>query len=470
MLSAKPFPFINQPDSHPAMSQAPVSPSIPRKKSRAKLYVITGLVLAVVALVVVAAIKRNQTPAIAVTFDAAAIRDVTQLVTATGKVQSETEVKISPEVAGEIIAMPVVEGQRVKKGELLFRIKPDSYQSQVQQYEAALASSRANSLLTEAQLGKAQADFRQSDDLYKQNLISEADYTTAKTNLAVARANYAVSLAQISQAQGSLNQASDLLSKTTIYSPMDGTISAKECEIGDRVVGTAQFAGTEVMRVADFSHMELQVDVNENDVVNVKVGDTARLSIDAYPNRVFLGTVKEIASTATTTNANTQQEVTTFQVKIRIPDPGVALRPGMSGTADIETQTARDAITVPIQSVTVRSIKGGLTSEQLADQRQKAAQKNKGENQADVTDTRSAAQRQREENAELQRVVFIKNGDVVRLQPVTTGIQDNTYIVITSGVKAGDQVVSGSYAALSRTLKNGSRVEREKPQPVPAQN
>jgi HlyD family secretion protein len=232
---------------------------------------------------------------------------------------------------------------------------------------------------------------------------------------------------------------------------------------GERVVGTSQFAGTEVMRIANLNAMEAVVDVNENDVVNVKVGDTARINVDAYPDRALKGVVREIASTATTKNAGSQEEVTNFEVKISIPDRSVTLRPGMSATADIETATVNRVVAVPIQSVTVRSTDSKLSPEEREKQTASRDQADKSaDNRADVTNETLDKQKARAEREKLQRVVFVKNGDTVRMQKVETGISDTTYVEVKKGVRPGDEVVSGSYTAISRRLKDGARVAIEK--------
>lgn len=449
----------------------------PRRKSRRWLWITLGLVL-VVGLVVAAALKsRSGTKPTMVTTDKATIRSITHLVTATGKVQPEIEVAIAPEVSGEIVALPFKEGQAVKKGDVIVRIKPDFYVALVDQQEAALSSAKASSLLAQANLGKATEDFRRADDLYQKKLISDADFTAAKTGMEVARANHQASLAAIRQTEGALSQYRDQLSKTTIYAPMDGTVSVLNNEVGERVVGTGQFAGTEVMRVADLSHMEVRVKVNENDIVNVKVGDHALVSVDAFPGRKFDGAVSEISSSALTTGtggassnqaalaASASDEVTNFLVRIRITDKEARLRPGMSGTVDIETETVKDVVAVPIQSVTVRA-EGGKTSEELQQQRAKEAKERSG-NDLEVVKERQEAKRTLEK---LQRVVFVKQGDVVKMRPVETGVADNTYIEIKTGMKVGEEVVSGSYAAISRTLKDGAKVLVEKPKKEEAKN
>ena len=269
-------------------------------------------------------------------------------------------------------------------------------------------------------------------------------------------------MSNIAQAEGSLRQINEALSKTVIYAPVTGTISSLTSRVGERVVGTSQFAGTEVMRIADLDHMEARVNVNENDVVEVKIGDSVRINVDAYPDREIRGVVREIASTALTRNAGTQEEVTNFEVKISIPDRSVRLRPGMSTTADIETATVKNVVAVPIQSVTVRSTETDLSPEEQERQRVKEEAREKSENRADVTNEQIEKQKERAQRSKLERVVFVKEAGTVRMQKVETGIADTTFIEIRSGVKPGDEVVSGSYTAISRKLKDGAKVEIEK--------
>lgn len=430
-------------------------------KTRRKLWIFIAIgVLAIGAIAFGVASKKREKP-ILITTDKAFRKTITQMVTATGKIQPEVEVKIAPEVSGEIIDIPVREGQLVKKGALLLRIKPDSYRAQVEAQQAALSASRTDSVRNRAQVEKAESDFRRADKLFRDGLLSDSERNAAKTTYDVAKAALEGSIYQAAQAEGALRQISEALSKTIIVSPANGTVSSLTSRVGERVVGTSQFAGTEVMRIADLDHMEARVNVNENDIVNVKVGDRVRVHVDAYPDRDIAGEVREIASTALTRNAGTQEEVTNFEVKIRIKDTSVNLRPGMSATADIETDTVQNAIAVPIQAVTVRSTDSSLSPEELEKQRtrQEAQQ---DDNRADVTNEQLEQKKERERRERLQRVVFLRNGDSVRMQKVVTGIADNTWIEIKSGVKEGDEVVSGSYTAISRKLKDGAKVALEK--------
>jgi len=434
------------------------------KRSKKKLFIIIGLALVIIiALAAMMKSRKGEKP-IEVTTDKAFRKSVTQLVTATGKIQPEIEVKIAPEVSGEIVEIPIKEGQLVHKGALLLRIKPDSYQAQVESQMAALNSARSASVRNRAELSKAEQDYKRAQQLFQAKLLPEADRNTAQTNYEIAKSALETSLFEIQRAEGAVRQIRDALSKTVIYSPSDGSVSSLTSRVGERVVGTVQFAGTEVMRIANLENMEARVNVNENDVVNVHVGDQAAISVDAYPDRKIRGVVREIASTATTRNAGSQEEVTNFEVKISIPDHSVQLRPGMSATADIETATVQNAVVVPIQAVTVRSTDSELSPEERERQTAQQQAKEKDDNRADVTNEMQEKQKAREQRDKLQRVVFIKNGDKVRMQKVETGIADATFIEIRSGVKPGDEVVSGSYTAISRRLKDGAKVAIEKPQ------
>jgi HlyD family secretion protein len=434
-----------------------------QKRSRKRLFWLLGLaVLVIVGVTGMVASKKREKP-IFVTTDKAFRKNITQLVTATGKIQPEVEVKIAPEVSGEIVEIAVKEGQVVHRGQVLVRIKPDAYKAQVESQTAALNGARSASVRNRAELAKAEQDYQRAQNLYNAKLLPESDRNTAQTQFDMAKAALQSSLFEIQRAEGALRQINDALSKTTIYAPSDGTISSLTSRLGERVVGTSQFAGTEMMRIANLDNMEAVVNVNENDVPNVHLGQTARISVDAYPDRAIKGIVREIASTATTKNAGSQEEVTNFEVKISIPDRTLRLRPGMSTTADIETATVANAVVVPIQSVTARIGDSKLSPEERERMSAQQAARDGGDNKAEVTNQQQEKQKQRELREQLQRVVFVKSGDSVRQQKVDTGIADATYIEIKNGIKPGDEVVSGSYTAISRRLKNGAKVAIEKP-------
>jgi HlyD family secretion protein len=450
---------------------ASAAPAVkPRKKSKLLWYVAAATVLVAVLIAAAVAKKRSSTAIIPVTTEVAVTKTIVQIVTATGKIQPEVEVKISPEVYGEIISLPYREGASVKEGDLIVKIKPDLYQALVEQQTAAVAAARAAAVNSNVQLEKATADLAKYQDLYDRKLVSDFDYSTYKTNFDAAKAGRQSALANVDGAEGILKQAQDSLSKTSIYAPMDGIVSARESEVGERVQASTSFAGTEIMRVADLSKMEVRVNVNENDIVNVKVGDHVKISIDAYPDRKFDGIVREIGASAANSGGSgsgtaaasgtVSDEVTNFIVKVRVVNEGLALRPGMSATADIETQSVKNVVAVPIQSVTVRDATG-LTADQLQEAKNKEQHDRSG-NDIEVATSKENAKRDLDK---LLRIVFIKSGDKVHLQRVETGIADNSMIEVKSGVKAGDEVVSGSYAAISRLLKDGSKVRIEKPKP-----
>lgn len=441
--------------------------SAPKKKSKLKWIILILAVLVIGGFVGAKYSKKRKDNAIQVTIEKALIKTITQLVNATGKIQPELEVKISPEVSGEIVDLPLREGAAVKKGDLLVRIKPDNYRYQVEQQEANLTAAKASAVQSNAQLVKAREDFKRSEDLFAKNLISESDQTAARTTLEVAQANFENALAQIKRTEGLLAQSNELLSKTTIYAPLEGTISSLTSEAGERVVATGSFSGTEIMRVADLNNMEVRVNVNENDVVNVKVGDRTRILIDAYPGRKFTGQVKEIASAAKTQGLNTQEEVTNFQVKIRVSEKDVALRPGMSANVDIETQTVSDVVAVPIQSVTVRSREGSKTLDQLGAEREQKAKETKGDGAAAAVNEKLQQERERTDRESLQRVVFMKDGETVKMTVVETGIGDTTHMEVKAGVKEGDEVVSGPFSTITRLLKDGSKIRVDKPKTDP---
>ena len=428
------------------------------------LWWVLGAVVLLGGLGVAAYLKsKNSSQTVSVTTEKAVTKTITQIVSATGKVQPEVEVKIAPEVSGEIVQLPFREGAVVKKGDLLVSIKPDSYQAQVEQQEAGLVSAKASAVQAKAQLLQAQGDFKRNEELYAKKLISESDYVAARTALDVAQSNVENALANIRRTEGSLNQARDLLTKTVMYSPLDGKVSSLSNELGERVAGTGSYGGAEVMRVADLSNMEVRVNINENDIVNVKVGDKAKVTIDAFPNRKFDATVKEIGSAAKITGQGTQDEVTNFLVKIRILDKDAPLRPGMSANADVETKTAENVVAVPIQSVTVRTKDNAKTVDQVAIEREKSKGEMKGEGAATAVNTVQQKQADKADKDNLQRVVFVREGDTVKMVKVETGIQDTSLIEIKSGLKAGDEVVSGSFGVITRTLKDGMKVKTDLP-------
>src|SRR6058998_4071374 len=447
---------------HQALTTPPLAQDAKRRRLRRKRNIIFGAAGAVLLLIIGLFVASKREKPIPVMTEKAIRRTILQTVSATGKIQPEVEVKISPEVAGEIIELPIQDGMRVKKGDLLLKIKPDSYKALLEQQEAAISAARATNLQQKATMMKSEHDFKRGEDLFGKKLISEQEYNAAEAAYDVAKNTHESSLHEIERAQASSSQARDQLEKTTIYSPMDGIVTVLNSKHGERLVATNQFAGTEVMRVADLAHMQAVVDVNENDVVNVKLGDKASVKIDAYGDRKFKGIVQQIANTGKTTGTGTQEEVTNFEVKIRIDDHDVALRPGLSCTADIETNMVKDAVAVPMQSVTIRTGNSNLSPEEIEKKRLKTAARDKGDNNADYVNERQEKALQKEEREKLSKVVFLKKGGKAQSVKVTTGISDDTYMEIKSGVQPGDEVISGSYSAISRKLKDGAKVAYDK--------
>src|SRR5437667_2107850 len=447
---------------HQALTTPPLAQEAKKRRLRRRRNIIFSSAGAVLLLIVGLIVASKREKPIPVVTEKAIRRTILQTVSATGKIQPETEVKISPEVAGEIIELPVQDGMQVKKGDLLVKIKPDSYKALLEQQEAAISAAKATNLQQKATMMKSEHDFKRAEDLFGKKLISEQEYNAAEAADDVAKNTYESSLHEIERAQASSSQARDQLSKTTIYSPMDGTVTVLNSKLGERLVATNQFAGTEVLRVADLSHMQAVVDVNENDVVNVKLGDKASVKIDAYAGRKFKGVVQQIANTGKTTGAGTQEEVTNFEVKIRIDDHDVVLRPGLSCTADVETNMVKDAVAVPMQSVTIRRGDTNLSRDESEKQNQQIAARDKGDKHAEFSNERLEKQAQKEEREKLAKVVFVKNGNKAHLVKVVTGIANDSYMDIKSGIQPGDEVISGSYSAISRKLKDGAKVKIDK--------
>jgi HlyD family secretion protein len=461
------LPAMHQQVTSPPAPATPASPvagvtSPRRRKSRRRRKILIGIGAVLLLWIIAAIINSKREKPIPVTTDKATRRTIVRTVSATGKIQPETEVKISPEVAGEIIELPVDDGMAVKKGDLLVKIKPDSYKALVEQQEAAISSAKATNLQQKATMLKTEQDLKRADDMYTKKTISIQEYNAAQAAYDVAKNTYESSLHEIERAEAGSSQAHDQLAKTTIYSPIDGTVTVLNSKLGERLVATGQFAGTEVMRVADLGHMEARVDVNENDVVNVKVGDKASVKIDAYSDRRFHGTVHQIANTGKTTGAGTQEEVTNFEVKIGIDDHDVILRPGLSCTADIETDTVKDVVAVPMQAVTIRTGDSNLSPEEIEKKKLKATQRDKADNNAEVVNEKAEKQAQKEEREKLAKVVFLKKGGKAQLVKVTTGISDDTFMEIKNGIQPGDEVISGSYSAISRKLKDAAKVTYDK--------
>jgi HlyD family secretion protein len=398
-----------------------------KAKSKKKIIIFSIIGVVVLALVLLVVLGSKRETVITVQTEKIEKRTLTQVVSATGKIQPELQVKINAEVSGEIITLPVKEGQKVKKGDLLVKVKPDLYIAQREQQKAMLVVSEAN-------LIKAEADFNRAKGLIEKRLISDQDLETAKTN-------HSVQKAQWESAKAALSQAEENLRKTTIYSPLDGTVSNLISRLGERVSGSSFTQGTEIMTVADLKSMEAQVDIDENDVVLVKIGDTSRINVDAYPGKKLNGIVYEIGNAAKTKGLGTQEEVVNFLVKIRIVDKGIELRPGMSVTADTETDTRRDVLSVPIQSVTTRMPKVEQKPEE-------------GQGEGVVVNNGK-----KKEETKIDEVVFLSDNGKAKMIKVKRGISDDAYVEITEGVSGGEEVISGSFKAINRELEDGSKLK-----------
>lgn len=402
-------------------------------------------------------------------------RTIVQVVSSSGRIQPEQEVIIRPDVSGEVIELNVREGDFVRAGDVLIRIKPDIYQARIDELNAALLTQKSRLEQTVSVLLQAEIEFLKTKELYDKELISELEYLQSKNNYEGQQANKRAAEFQIQSAEASLRRAEEELAQTVIRAPKDGTITRLSIEQGERVLGNSQMAGTEMMRIARMDQMEILVDVNENDIVNVTVGDSAEIEVDSYQNRLFDGVVTEIANSADVLGAGSAEQVTNYKVKVRVSTPHNLMssgqimqssalqedkpgevppefKPGMSATVDIQTETVVDVVSVPIQSITVRDFakqrRGSTSSENQSDTQV-------SEN-SDVETEKIATSADKED---FRRVVFlVVDGKAERVE-VETGISDNTHIQILSGLDAGAEVVIGPYRILSRQLEAGDQVE-----------
>jgi HlyD family secretion protein len=439
------------------------------QKKRGRFWILgTIVVLAVVTTAFV--IKKKRNTIVTVQTDIVTRGNLTEIVVANGKIHPVLQVKISPEVSGEITDLPVKEGQNVKKGDLIMKIKPDFYVASRNQAQASFESSIASQQTAEANLRKADAEFKRNSDLFRNRLVSNSVFDEAKAAYDVALAQATSSKHQVEMARASLASSEDALAKTTIVAPLTGTVSKLNSAIGERVVGTATMAGTDVMIIADLNEMEARVDIGENDVILIQPGQHARLEVDAFKDRTFNGTVTEIANSSTTTGMTSgaagmgsanQQEATKFSVKIRITEKEM-FRPGMSVTAEIETRSRTNAVLVPLASVTTRIPKVN-TNSAPQHQLEVAARTSSG---SDGT-TRRALKKEVQQPIE---VVFLLEGDHVKMAPVKIGISDDAHWEVIEGLKEGQEVISGGYKAISRELEDGKKVKKGKVQEQPDEN
>lgn len=420
--------------------------------SKKKIFVIIGIILGLVVLLIalskmgVFGDRDNSTEV-----EVAKVDEITivETVSATGKIQPEIEVKISSEVSGEIIALPIKEGQVVKKGDLLVKINPDLYTSGLNRSVSNYSGTKAGLSQADASFKEAQANYERNKSLYEKGIISRSDWDKAIASFEVAKASKQSAYYNVQSANATVKEAKDNLGRTTIYAPADGTISMLNVELGERVLGTQQMTGTEILRVANLNNMEVEVDVNENDIVKINIGDETKIQVDAYLKKEFKGIVTSISNSASSTTSADQ--VTNFKVKVRIlkesyldliegkPDTYSPFRPGMTATVDIITTRKEKVIGVPISSVVVKS---DTT----------ATKKFEAEEGEDDNKVKAKSDKKLE-------CVFVKVGGKAKIKIVKTGIQDDTNIEIISGLQKGDEVIVGPYVTVSKNLNSGDKVK-----------
>lgn len=414
---------------------------MPRKKKNAWIFIVIIAVIAV-GVSIYAIFFANKDEGIKVTTEKASLRTITQTVSAIGVIEPETEVKVSSETSGEIIFLGAEEGDAVEKGKLLVRIKPDIVETQLEQFQASADAAKMDVEVRKAEMKRSENDLKRITELFEKDFVSKQEFDRAKAAYESAASSYQASISRYDQALASLKQIKRSAERTVIYSPIDGVITSLSVEKGENVVGTATMQGTEMMRVADLNIMNAVVDVDENDIVLIELGDTTEVEIDAFEDRKFLGEVVEIGHSAKQTQLGTQDQVVNFEVKIRLLELDPKLRPGMSCNAEIKTETRADVVSVPLQAVTIRPEKDF-------------------DRKPDVNEG-SRIKKKEESKIEKKRppsVIFVLDGEIVRKRKVKTGISDAGYIEITEGIEEGETVVSGSFQAISKELSDSSKVK-----------
>lgn len=408
-----------------------------KKKSNNKALIISLIgVLLLVAVFVAIYMNRGEKPLSVVVSDVET-RSITQTVSAIGKIEPETEVKISSQTSGEIMFLGVKEGDTVKLRQLLARVNPDIVETQLEQVKASAEAAKIEIDARASDKERASNDFGRAKELYDKKYISKQEFDMSKSSYEMSIASYKAALSRYEQARATLRQFERSIARTSIFSPINGIVTSLTIELGEKVVGTEMMMGTEMMRVSDLTVMNAVVDVDENDIVLVKVGDTTLIEIDALPNKEFKGTVIEIGHSAKVNALGTQDQVTNFSVKIRLIGHDPRLRPGMSCNVEIQTETRHNVIAVPLQAVTIRDNK---KEDEEKDNR-------KIEKESD-----------KKSNKRPPQVVFVKEGDVAKMINVETGISDKGFIEITSGLDKNKKIISGPYQAVSKLLNDGSKV------------
>lgn len=428
----------------------------PRRKGRVKFIVLAVLIVVALAAAMYAALQHKE-PAIKVQTEKVSRRNITETVVANGKIYPVLQVHISPEVSGEIIELPVKEGQFVHKGDLLLKINPDVYIASLNQANAGYESSIAAKDTAIANLEKAETDFKRNEELFKRKLLSESDFIGFKVARDVAKANLESAEDQVNVSKATVDNAQDELNKTTIVSPLDGTITTLNSQLGERVLGTAQNEGTDIMTLSDLSQMEAWVDVGEMDIVHLAPGEKASLEVDSFKDRKFSGVVTAVASSSegldtgsavstlsSSSSSSSGQSAIQFQVRIRITDKE-DFRPGMSVSAEIATRSSTNVLAVPIASITTRILKD----------------KAKGGSATTNAVTNSSKLDKKSADADKNTdVVFVVQGDHVKAVPVKYDLSDDNYYEITNGLKEGDEIVVGGYQAINHDLEDGKRIVR----------
>ncbi|MBK8380680.1 MAG: efflux RND transporter periplasmic adaptor subunit [Ignavibacteria bacterium] len=422
--------------------QTPVNSKKKKKKSRKKLLWILGLLLiAIIAVAVIISSKKETL--ITVQTEKIKPRNITQIVTATGKIQSETEVNISAEISGEIVSLPFKEGDEVTKNDLLVKIKQDAFAPQLQEQNAAIQVAESNLKTSEVNLRKLELELQRIKELNSKGLASQSELDNAQLSFEQTQAQINTNSAQINQQRTGMSKIKYDISKTTIYAPINGTVTQLNNETGEKVLGTISNQGSQIMTISDLSKMECQVEVGETDVTLVNIGDTAKIQIDAFPDKIFTGYVYEIANTAKSKGVGTQDEVVNFVVKVRVINNDVELRPGMSCTVDIEVEKKMNVLAVPIQSVTTREeFKGNGISEE-----------------ADNENLKRESEEKQSKKIKPKEVVFVIDNNSAKKTEVKTGISDDSYIEVTEGIKEDQEVVKGTFKAINKELEDGSKIK-----------
>jgi len=417
--------------------------------SKKSVYILSGVVVVLIVLLLVLSktgVIGKKEQGKEVEFAQVNAMTVIETVSATGKIQPEIEVKISSEVSGEIIALPIKEGQVVKKGDLLVRINPDLYTSGFNRTVAGLSQTKAGLSQADAQYKEAKASYDRNKTLFDKGIISKSDWDKSISTFEVAKATKQSAYYNVQSASATVSEAKDNLGRTTIYSPADGTISSLGVELGERVLGTQQMTGTEILRVANLNNMEVEVDVNENDIVKISVGDSANVEVDAYLKKEFKGIVTSISNSAST--ELTADQVTNFKVKVRIlkdsykdllegkPESYSPFRPGMTATVDIVTKRKTNILAVPISAVVVKTDTAAV----------------------DVTKPKAEQADAAPKSDKKYECVFIKKGNKAQIRVIKTGIQDDSNIEILKGIKKGDTVITGPYTTVTKELNSGDMV------------